>query len=99
MFTDPDINTRNHKFWIIDDYKWKSRTATEIELSEARKDLLNGLKSGKYELMVIGRSCWVCNGAHVYLIDMDAMNCFSCGRIYHHGIDVMEYEEEDIQKG
>ena len=72
---------------------WKSKPATKKELKEARADLTKGLKSKKYEFMAIGRSCWVCNGAHDHLIDMPAMNCFACSRIYHKGIDVMDYNK------
>lgn len=63
MFEEPDKKTLNHKFEKTGDYKWKSRPATKKELELARKDLKKGLKSGKYEMMAIGRSCWVCNSA------------------------------------
>ena len=96
MFNESDIKTNNHKFWMVKDkdgwQDWKSKPATKKELENARKDFKKGLESRKYHRMVIGRSCWVCNSAHSRLIDMPALDCFSCGRIYHKGIDITEYD-------
>lgn len=97
MFEEPDKKTLNHKFWKVRD-GWKSRPATKKELTDARKDFKAGIKSGKYKLMSLGRSCWVCNACHTHLIDMPAMNCFACGRIYHKGIDIIDYKGSEFEK-
>lgn len=89
---DIDKTTLNHKFEIAGDYEWKSRPATQQELDAARKD------SEKGEWMVLGRSCWVCNSAHVHLIKEPNINCFACGRYYHYGIDLMDYTGSELEE-
>ena len=84
MFQDPNPKTNNHKFTKKGD-NYTSRPATKKEIEKARED------SKKGEWMGLGRSCWECNGAHLHLIDMPNMNCFSCGRFYHKGIDITDY--------
>lgn len=93
MFEEVNTKTLNHKFKITDDWEYSSEPATKKEIEDARKDLKKN-----HELMPIGRSCWECNGAHVGLIDMPAMNCFSCGRVYHFGIDVTDYTDSKYEK-
>ena len=99
MFEKPNIKTLNHKFKIAHDTEghiedYTSEPATKKEIDDAIKDL----KKNKHEFMPIGRSCWECNGAHIHLIDMPAMNCFSCGRIYHNGIDITNYAGSKYEK-
>jgi len=98
MFEEPDIKTLNHKFKKLKNGEWSSKQATKKQVENARKDLYKGLKNKKYEMMALGRSCWVCNAAHAHLIDMPAMNCFACGRVYHKGIDIIDYSGSKFEK-
>lgn len=44
------------------------------------------------------RTCWVCNPAHIHLIEKTAdfvLNCFGCGRWYFQQIDITIYEENE----
>lgn len=92
MFEEPNKNTLNHLFWATGDYEYDSRPATEKEIADAREDAKKG------DWMGLGRSCWECNKAHVRLIDMENMNCFSCGRMYHKGIDITDYIGSELEE-
>jgi len=84
----PDEKVRNHKFWLEKD-EIKSRPASKKELKELRETCDHS------QWMTIGRSCFLCNYAHLHLIDMDYLNCFSCGRFFRKGVDITIYEDED----
>ena len=81
-----NVKTRNHKFTATGDYEYTSEPASKELIEEMREDSKNG------EWMALGRSCWECNAAHVRLINMPNMNCFVCGRYYHKGVDITNYE-------
>lgn len=43
------------------------------------------------------RTCWVCNAAHIHMIDQTdefVLNCFGCGRWYFQKTDITIYTEE-----
>lgn len=43
------------------------------------------------------RSCWNCNPAHKHLKETDAViSCFICGGFFYKGVDITEYEEEQV---
>lgn len=92
MFEEPNKKTLNHKFKRVGDYKYSSKPATPEEIEKARKD------SKKGEWMVLGRSCWECNKAHCRLIDQPNINCFSCGKYFHKGVDVTDYAGTSLEK-
>ena len=87
MSEEPNTKTNNHKFTRTGDYEYTSKPATKEELDAMRKDSESG------EWMALGRSCWECNSAHIHLIDRPNINCFSCGRYYHKGVDITIYDE------
>lgn len=97
MFEELNVKTLNHKFKIVRDgdgwsNEYTSKPATKKEIDEMRKD------SKKGEWMVIGCSCWECNGAHIHMIDRPNLNCFLCGRLYHKGYDITDYTGTKYKK-
>lgn len=44
------------------------------------------------------RTCWVCNEAHIHMIDTTdeyVLHCFACGRWYFKQTDITIYEETE----
>lgn len=85
MLNKPNLETKNHIF-IRDEDGFTSRPATSKEIESAREESFNG------SWMLFGRSCWECNSSHVHLIDQPCINCFSCGKYFHCGVDITDYE-------
>lgn len=92
MFEEPNLETRNHVF-TRDGDGFTSRPATQEEIQSMREDSMKG------DWMAIGRSCWECNSAHLHLIENPNINCFSCGRYYHRGVDITDYGDEPPKEG
>lgn len=89
-----NTETLNHVFTITDDGELESRPATEKEIENARRDFFEN----DYKFDPIGRSCWECNPAHVYHIERPAYSCFSCGKRFHKGVDILDYSDSEMEK-
>jgi hypothetical protein len=80
----------NQTYKAAGPYKYTSEPVSEATLTESRAKALELVKAGEMVL----RSCWVCNSAHVRLIEGEGvvLNCFECGHYYLGGVDVTELE-------
>ena len=80
--------SRNLTYAETGSYEFTSKETPEDTLNATRAKALELAKHGDMML----RSCWVCNGAHVHLIEVNnvVLNCFVCGHFYLSGVDVTE---------
>ena len=81
---------KNKRFFLN-----KGKICSEKVSPKKLKELRDTCDNSKW--MAIGRSCFLCNGAHKHLIDMDYLNCFSCGRYFRNGVDITIYDEEELE--
>ena len=80
----------NQTYKLSGPYEFAGEDTPEQTLTETRERALDLWRSGDIML----RSCWVCNRAHVHLIQENdtVLNCFGCGHFYLGGVDVTDME-------
>lgn len=80
--------TKNHRFIHNGTGECENRPATKEEIEKGRK------KYDDRQFAGVGmRSCYECNSAHAHLMEDFMFRCFSCGRLFVDGVDVMDYKE------
>ncbi len=82
--------SKNMKFTRNEEGGCTVRPATRREILGARKKVREIKSPDSWQL----RSCYECNGSHAHLMDKGIIiQCFSCGRWFVDGIDVMDYSK------
>jgi len=94
MSDEMDTTNLNHKFAIKGPYEFSSDPASLEEITKAREYF----DSQKHDANIAFRSCWVCNGAHVHLIESPRLRCFSCGKVFVHGVDITDYSDGEYKE-
>lgn len=83
------------RFVRTGDYEFKTEKITKKELEDLREQA----RKDKQEWMVLGRSCWECNSAHVHHLEGGGKyNCFACGRYYYNNVDITDYTDSELEK-